>query len=200
MFGGMPAYERGAQVTPCYLSIQNPVYLDISDTLTLTEVCEFAKLDWTNDDDFYTVLLILAGLNRLANRYQFKIEYPTMRSFLGRMDYEELEEALTTASNDEDHDELMGLLDGTSVDAYAVADCAQFVMAVKEKGFDGIIHTDVFEQGAQYAPSLIDKSPEEISGLTLEQTHLTYRPFSPQQVKAAFNVGTWDPTSSNMMA
>ena len=38
MLGGMPAYERGAQVTPCFLSIQNPIYLDTSDTLTMSEV------------------------------------------------------------------------------------------------------------------------------------------------------------------
>ncbi len=192
-----PYYQPGATVSPVFLSIQNPVdFSDYADeTIDMERLFDVVKgTDWANPEDMQFIYRILKTLDVYEGKgIPFRYELPNL--YLGSMDWEELIQQLRKHEAREDYEELSALLGLTEVDVYAIVDTRAFKEWVMARGYDGVVHHDVFEVGAKHAPSLIGR---DVGGLSEELTHLTWRPFSAGQVKSIFNVGTWDPQAQSI--
>jgi hypothetical protein len=90
-------------------------------------------------------------------------------------------------------------------DTYAFVDTPRFKAVAERLGHDGVIHQDIFDTVHDTAPKILDKKPSEVKGLNenygakdYNYSHVTYRPFKPEQVKSIFNKGTFNPNDSDI--
>ncbi len=201
-----PTFQPGAQVSPVFLSIKNPVdmrgieYLDFEMGLF-----GLMKSDWSDPNAFQLALDILTELRRLENRgVQFEYELPDPPGGIEAGDWgnviEWLEDAWSEAEDEQWNGRMAELftsmLAEIQVDAYAIVDTPSFKEWAEGMGFDGVVHDDVFMQGAKFSQALLGK--DRPNGLDVEDMHVTWRPFEAVQVKSIFNQGGWstEPGSS----
>ena len=190
-------YNPGAAVYPVFLSIQNPVDLrDVFEINLEYDLISILNSDWDNEQEFEYALGIIEELwNFESNGIPFKYELPI--GHLGNMDWEDLISNLRKYYAKGDLESVTSLLGLTYVDIFAIFDTKSFTNWAREKGFDGVVHVDVFDIGAKYASELLGK--ESASGLDEENQHTTWRPFYPAQVKSIFNVGKWSSKQGSPM-
>jgi len=85
--------------------------------------------------------------------------------------------------------EIMNIPADIELDVYRVVDSLEFTNAVKGLGYNGIIHRDTVEAGAQYftQETVAGRPVEEVQGINVEDdySHDTYRPFQMSQMKLA---------------
>lgn len=92
---------------------------------------------------------------------------------------------------------LLELAQSLKIDSFAIADSRKFSELAQRAGYDGAIHKDTFKAGAKHARLLLRKDAPE--GLKANHTHLTWRPFAPEQVKSASgNSGQFDLASGKL--
>jgi len=199
MFGGNE-FKRAASVTPVFLSIQKPVVFGYENGYLDDILGEFNFNLMVEEEQMFFLNMIEELEEMFDKGIEFKHSLPS--EWIGEMDWGELYEAALSAFqeiNDSEDDSKLGeILMGTEIDVYAVVDTPAFVKWATFKGYDGVIHEDVFEGGATAAKDLLGKEPSEIFGLSEDLTHTTYRPFHRHQVKSIFNIGTWDKDIESM--
>jgi hypothetical protein len=213
---GGPEWRKGATVTPVFMRMENPLDLTGYETITLaTAVYLTGGLDYTTPEGLGLYEDIITHLMDMESRgMPFEYELPSHctgawkgegRSYFNIRDWEEyyeefneiqrmIDDAKDEGMKEYYEEEFGSFLDLTEVDVYALVDCAGLVWAAKKKGFDGIIHDDVFEAGVPAGKSLLGR---DVEGLDEEFTHKTWRPFASNQVKSIYNT-SWstDPLSS----
>lgn len=194
---GETDYRPGANVTPVFLSIQNPLDLSHHEQINLLE---FAEKIGGRAEDGQTLAWLIGIMHELEARedkgFAFAKELPT--SVVGEMEWDDLIERIEALGQRKRFDRIADLLMDTRVDTYALCDCSTTKDWAEAAGFDGYIHRDTFEVGTQFAPKLIGKQPQDMHGVSSDDTHLTYRPFRANQVKSVFNTGSFDPSKDHM--
>jgi hypothetical protein len=200
---GTPSYKGGAMVGAYYLSIQKPIVFDDITTTLADAVDKLLPDAYPSDDASLTRITgILSNLQEMEDSGRpIQIKLPKRSYF--RMDWEDLDARLAELSENGDGEAINDLLAEIEVDAYALADCEEFIGWAMVKGFDGIIHPDVFgERGQTVALSLLGKSPADFHAVDFDGdadvTHITFRPFSQSQIKSVWNSGRFDPKSDHV--
>ena len=194
-----PTFQPGATVSPVFLSIQNPVDMRGKEMVDMEmEMFSLMKSDWSNYDEFEIMLEMLRQLARAEDRgVVFEYELPDLPGTISVADWPEVIQWLDDEWEEADAESWGGnaaemftaVLAELRVDAYAIVDTLAFKEWAIAKGFDGVVHDDIFEQGAKYAQSLLGRDTPH--GLDEESMHVTWRPFAAQQVKSIFNTGGW---------
>lgn len=194
---GTPTFGKGSTVGAYYLSIQKPLTM-------LDAQVKFDDVLYQIDPGVThyamaadRIIGILENLKEMQEGGRaFQIELPGTGWFES-----DLDEVIERLNDTLDEPEAFGeIVSEITVDSYALADSEELVGWAMEKGFDGIIHRDVFGGGGlRAAHGLLGKTTDDVHGLDrdeydddAEPTHLTYRPFHQTQIKAVFNKGTWD--------
>ncbi|MDE0916078.1 MAG: hypothetical protein OSB57_12960 [Planctomycetota bacterium] len=198
-------FETGASVGEYYLSIQKPLELGSGEgDMLLSEL--LADLEFTNrdpkvegitDEEIQKVFNYL--INRQtgkvkAGRFKYEIDdyegdYEAELSFLSpRSDLHEMRDMIEYGSG---YDEIMGIAEDLRVDTFALADTPTVMRVAKRLGYDGFVHRDQFA-GVEAGRPLLGKHDIEgieynLSGFRdggYEDQHLTWRPFSADQVRS----------------
>lgn len=197
---GSQQYREGATVGAYYLSIKKPLDLTTTETISLDQLVNDIGADpQTNEEDQRAIVWLVAEIARRWNKGdEFEYELPGDPEGISRLGWDECASVLRDLIADENWVAVDNYLMAFTVDTFVVADCKTLVRWAQAKGFDGIIHSDVFDGGKRIAPVLLGKSANDIDGLDVDGTHLTYRPFYPRQVKAVFNT-KWNPNSDHVM-
>ena len=202
-----PTFQRAAQVTPVFLSIQNPVDMRGLEMVDF-EMGLFGllKSDWSDWNAMQLALDIMYDLARLENKgVTFEYSLPDPPGAIEQGDWGNVREWLEEAFDEAQDEQWSGraaelftaVLAEIEVDAYAIVDTPSFKEWASGMGFDGVVHDDVFAQGAKYAQSLLGKGRP--SGLDEEDMHVTWRPFEATQVKSIFNQGGWSQEPGSKM-
>lgn len=198
MFGDH-VFARGATVAPYYLSIQKPItFIDVK--VNLLDALEnlVPEGNFSDDGVFDMIVGVLTDLQERQD--DFHLELPSTGLF--EMDWDDVFERLKRMQRRHRDEGIADFLSQIEVDSYAVADSGNLVYWAMERGFDGIVHRDVFGSAGRSAMlSTIGKDPDEINGLDDDDdvsTHLTYRPFRQRQIKSVFNNGSFDQTKSHV--
>jgi hypothetical protein len=191
-------YGPGSNVLPTYLSMKAPLDLRaLGEHPSLGEVVELLNYDWNEPsatDQFKVGYLDIAEALRDMDTTVFRTNAEhdikagdsdglQVRSF------DELADLIEQLGEDGKYDELENALHDTTLDAYSLADSHHFVAMLGQLGYDGIIHKDVFDGGAQHYEPGRDKLEEGSTGVPV---HDTYRPFEQEQIKSVHNTGTWN--------
>ena len=143
-------------------------------------------------------LSVLRELGRLEGRgAAFEYSLPDPPGGMERGDWENVIEWLEENWEEADAEQWSGraaelftsVLAEIEVDAYAIVDTPTFTEWAEMMGFDGVVHDDVFAQGAKYSQELLGKGRP--TGLDADDMHVTWRPFRATQVKSIFNRGGW---------
>lgn len=202
-----PTFQPTAQVTPVFLSIQNPVDLRGNEFINFEmDLFGIMNADWSNWDAFEMALRMLRQLSKLeAKGVQFKYELPDPPGILEAGDWDNVIQWLYDNWEEADDDGWDGhmaeqvtmVLAEIQVDAYAIVDTPIFREWASAQGFDGVVHDDVFAQGAKFAPSLLGK--DRPNGLDEDDMHVTWRPFVATQVKSIYNQGGWSQEAGSKM-
>jgi len=109
---------------------------------------------------------------------------------------------------------IQDLADSIIVDQYSLADSSTMISYAKRNGYDGIIHADTIQGGAEYFPqeTIAGKSALEVDGIVSVDEEgypyneyidddaiiKTYRPFEPNQIKSAIGNQSFDPDSRDL--
>jgi len=190
-------YGAGSNVVPTYLSIKNPLDLRaLGEHPSLGEVVELLPYDWREPsalDQFKVGYADLAEALRDMDTTVFRTnaEHDIRagdRDGLRVRSFDELADLIEQLGEDGDYEGIENALADVSVDAYSFADSPMFVDMLKQAGYDGVIHKDVFESGADHYEPGRDKLEEGSTGVPV---HDTYRPFDQEQIKSTHNTGTW---------
>lgn len=194
-----PTFQSGATVSPVFLSIQNPVDMRGREAMNMEmDIFGLLMSDWSNETEMQLMLDILGELERAEDRgVQFEYELPDLPGTVSVADWNEVidwiqdtwEEVNEGGWSGNAAEIFTSVLAGIYVDSYAVVDAPTFTEWAAAKGFDGVVHDDVFEQGAKYSQTLLGKDVP--GGLDDEDMHTTWRPFDAAQVKSIFNQGGW---------
>ena len=202
-----PTYQSFAQVTPVFLSIQNPVDMRGIEHLDFEMgLFSLLKSDWSDWRMMEMALDIMRELARLEGKgAAFEYELPDPPGGIERGDWENVIEWLEEAFDEAQDENWSGsaaelftsVLAEIQVDAYAVVDTPTFTEWAEGMGFDGVVHDDVFAQGAKFSQSLLGK--DRPSGLDENDMHVTWRPFAAAQVKSIFNRGGWSSEHGSKM-
>jgi hypothetical protein len=201
MFGGITPSATGS-VKKVYLDLKNPLDLrdegtkvnlgDIIGRYTNYDFKTNAEVDpettFTADD----LKKLFVRFGKLENSTQFEsdIQASDNEGLFRLRDFSEVRNAIEELMDGDDMDaaeKIQDILDSIDLDTYALADNQWFIKALKQRGYDGLIHKDTIEAGKDFFknPSVAGKPIEEVKGIDVEDdySHDTYRPFESSQIK-----------------
>ena len=203
MFGGIKLSETGS-VKKVYLNLKNPLDLrEYGTKVNLGEIIEnYTNYDFrpnTEADPNTTFTIedlqkLFVRLQKLEKSTQFEsdIQASDNGGLFRLRNFGDVREAIEELIDDDDADlpeKIDNILQGIELDTYALADNQWFIKALKQRGYDGLIHKDTIEAGKEFfkEPSVAGKPIEEIKGIDVEDdySHDTYRPFESSQIKLA---------------
>jgi hypothetical protein len=191
-------YGAGSNVLPTYLSIKKPLDLRaVGEHPSLGDVVELLNYDWNEPTGLHDgkvgYIDIAEALRDMdTTAYRTGAEHDIRAGDSDGMQvrsFDELADLIEQLGEDGKYEELENALHDSSLDAYSFADSPMFVDMLKQLGYDGVIHKDVFEGGADHYEPGRDKLEEGSTGVPV---HDTYRPFEQGQVKSTHNSGTWN--------
>ena len=191
-------YGAGSNVLPTYLSIKKPLDLRaVGEHPSLGDVVELLNYDWNEPTGLHDgkvgyldIAEALRDMDTTAYRTNAEHDIKAGDSDgLQVRSFDELADLIEQLGEDGKYEELENALHDSSLDAYSFADSPMFVDMLKQLGYDGVIHKDVFEGGADHYEPGRDKLEEGSTGVPV---HDTYRPFEQGQVKSTHNSGTWN--------
>ena len=201
MFGGIKPSETGS-VKKVYLNLKNPLDLrEYGTKVNLGEIIEnYTNYDFrpnTEEDPNTTFTIedlkkLFVRLQKLEKSTQFEsdIQASDNEGMFRLRHFGDVREAIQELIDNDDADlpeKIDNILQGIELDTYALADNQWFIKALKQRGYDGLIHKDTIEAGKEFfnEQSVAGKPIEEVKGIDVEDdySHDTYRPFESSQIK-----------------
>lgn len=199
-------YQPGANVFAVHLHMHNPLRLPHSSMRfgDYLRALQYGKPNGITHDEATKVLNYL--VNRKVGKVKagdFNYEIHNEDDLDNEEDFELWSNPLSVLRYGFKADADFETADRLHVDTFALVDAPRTKIAAERLGHDGIIHGDVMDGAEGAAPELLGKPHTEMAGLKTawnkEATHLTYRPFKPEQVKSVTNEGHYDASNPDMM-
>jgi hypothetical protein len=198
---GNPEYGPGSTVVPAYVQMKNPLdirdlgeYIDLESFVNRLPNVDLDKPTVKNGFGYEDIAKMVRGIGSVASKTgaKYEIEASSPGSIFRVTEFDELADAIEELGGAGKSEKIQEMLFDTSIDAFLIGDSKNVKNALKEKGFDGVIHKDAFDVGGQYYQG----DPKNLEGGTYaEYIHDSYRPFFQEKIKSAIgNVGTYDTT------
>jgi hypothetical protein len=198
---GNPEYGPGSTVVPAYVQMKNPLdirdlgeYIDLESFVNRLPNVDLDKPTVKNGFGYEDIAKMVRGIGSVASKTgaKYEIEASSPGSIFRVTEFDELADAIEELGEAGKSEKIQEMLFDTSIDAFLIGDSKNVKNALKEKGFDGVIHKDAFDVGGQYYQG----DPKNLEGGTYaEYIHDSYRPFFQEKIKSAVgNVGTYDTT------
>jgi hypothetical protein len=198
---GNPEYGPGSTVVPAYVQMKNPLdirdlgeYIDLESFVDRLPNVDLDKPTVKNGFGYEDIAKMVRGIGSVASKTgaKYEIEAYSPGSIFRVTEFDELADAIEELGEAGKSEKIQEMLFDTSIDAFLIGDSKNVKNALKEKGFDGVIHKDAFDVGGQYYQG----DPKNLEGGTYaEYIHDSYRPFFQEKIKSAIgNVGTYDTT------
>jgi hypothetical protein len=198
---GNPEYGPGSTVVPAYVQMKNPLdirdlgeYIDLESFVNRLPNVDLNKPTVKNGFGYEDIAKMVRGIGSVASKTgaKYEIEASSPGSIFRVTEFDELADAIEELGEAGKSEKIQEMLFDTSIDAFLIGDSKNVKNALKEKGFDGVIHKDAFDVGGQYYQG----DPKNLEGGTYaEYIHDSYRPFFQEKIKSAVgNVGTYDTT------
>jgi hypothetical protein len=198
---GNPEYGPGSTVVPAYVQMKNPLdirdlgeYIDLESFVDRLPNVDLNKPTVKNGFGYEDIAKMVRGIGSVASKTgaKYEIEASSPGSIFRVTEFDELADAIEELGEAGKSEKIQEMLFDTSIDAFLIGDSKNVKNALKEKGFDGVIHKDAFDVGGQYYQG----DPKNLEGGTYaEYIHDSYRPFFQEKIKSAVgNVGTYDTT------
>jgi uncharacterized protein YqgV (UPF0045/DUF77 family) len=198
---GNPEYGPGSTVVPAYVQMKNPLdirdlgeYIDLESFVDRLPNVDLDKPTVKNGFGYEDIAKMVRGIGSVASKTgaKYQIEASSPGSIFRVTEFDELADAIEELGEAGKSEKIQEMLFDTSIDAFLIGDSKNVKNALKEKGFDGVIHKDAFDVGGQYYQG----DPKNLEGGTYaEYIHDSYRPFFQEKIKSAIgNVGTYDTT------
>lgn len=184
-------YGPGSTIVAAYVAMKNPLDLrHRGEKLTLDDlIMDLRGVDLAQDEMDDGV-----GYHDLANAisgFDTVIFNTNARWDISALDgkgyhlrgFEELANRLVELGDLGDDEQLSNLLYEVEFDTFVLADSVKFKRLLRRLGYDGVIHTDVFDVGLKHYQG--DKEKLE-DCFHAEAVITAYRPFDVEQIKSAY--------------
>jgi hypothetical protein len=202
---GSPEYGPGSTVMPAYLQMENPLdlrsygeHITLSDFIENLPNVDLSKARVNNGFGYEDVAEMVRGIGSVAGKTgaQYEIEAASPGTPFRMKEFGELADAIEEMGAAGKPETIDMMLFDTSIDAFLIGDSKNVRNALKDAGYDGVIHKDAFDVGGEYYQG--DKKNLE-GGNYAEYIHDSYRPFFQEKIKSSIgNVGEYDITNPDI--
>jgi hypothetical protein len=202
---GSPEYGPGSTVMPAYLQMENPLdlrsygeHITLSDFIENLPNVDLSKARVNNGFGYEDVAEMVRGIGSVAGKTgaQYEIEAASPGTPFRMTEFGELADAIEEMGAAGKPETIDMMLFDTSIDAFLIGDSKNVRNALKDAGYDGVIHKDAFDVGGEYYQG--DKKNLE-GGNYAEYIHDSYRPFFQEKIKSSIgNVGEYDITNPDI--
>jgi hypothetical protein len=156
---GNPEYGPGSTVVPAYVQMKNPLdirdlgeYIDLESFVDRLPNVDLDKPTVKNGFGYEDIAKMVRGIGSVASKTgaKYEIEAYSPGSIFRVTEFDELADAIEELGEAGKSEKIQEMLFDTSIDAFLIGDSKNVKNALKEKGFDGVIHKDAFDVGGQY--------------------------------------------------